>query len=86
MLDELMTDMRLQDRSTAEGIVRRLGAVARTQRGDSPDGLWLELAPAHQNLFGVDVVDLAEGPDMSSALSEAVELQRAIADDVGRVG
>lgn len=65
MLEGLETELRLQDGAMARMVVDRIGEVARTAEGGRIDGLWVELAPAHRDLYGVDGVDLTRGHDLT---------------------
>jgi hypothetical protein len=49
MLDALDDELRHQDAGTTRRIMGQLAETVHTPEGEPPRGLWLDLAPAHQN-------------------------------------
>jgi hypothetical protein len=83
MLDALGAELRLQDADTASRVVSRLGEVAQTSEGYPPEGLWLDLSAAHRDLFGVDGVDMRDGPFLRDVIEDLEALQTQIRDELG---
>jgi hypothetical protein len=83
MLDALDEELRRQDAGTGSRILARLGEVARTPEGYAPEGLWLDLSPAHRDLFEVDGVDMLDGPSLGEIIEELEALQAQVRDELG---
>lgn len=85
-LDELAAEMRLQDGATARTVVERLKPVVRTERNRRPDGLWLDLAPAHEQVYGVERVDLTQQHDMGPLLERLERLRDDVRESLRESG
>jgi hypothetical protein len=81
MLDRLDSEFRRQASGTADRILAELSRTVTTEDGHAPDGLWLDLAPAHRDLFGTDGVDLRDGLPLDSAIEELDSLRREMRGD-----
>jgi len=84
MLDVMEDEFRRQDAGTSERIMGQFAETVRTVHGEAPGGLWLDLAPAHRNLFATDAVDLMRGPRLGAVLEQIDALRRHMEDDMGR--
>src|SRR5690349_15270738 len=74
LLGALEGEMRLQDPRTARLVVDRIAHGATSGHQPDPPGLWVDLAPVHQELFGAERVNLGDGPDMEPLLSDLRQL------------
>lgn len=84
MLDMLDADLRCRDAQTAEHILRRIGETARTPDGAPPEGLWLDLAPGHRDLYGTDGVDLRrEALPLGNIIEELRALREQLRSELG---
>jgi hypothetical protein len=80
-LEALRTELRLLSGTTAREAVARLGEVVQTPEGGRPEGIWLDLAPAHRETTGVDGMDLTELPDFSGVIAEINVLHGRMLED-----
>jgi hypothetical protein len=78
MLDALDDELRHQDAGTTRRIMGQLAETVHTPEGEPPRGLWLDLAPAHQTLFGLDGVNLAEGASLEAVIDDLESLRAQI--------
>lgn len=84
MLDMLDADLRCRDAQTAQRILRRIGETARTPDGAPPEGLWLDLAPGHRDLFGTDGIDLQrEALPLGNVIGELRALREQLRRELG---
>jgi hypothetical protein len=84
MLETLDADLRCRDAQTARRILKRIGATAHTSDGSPPEGLWLDLAPGHRDLFGTDGVDLRrEAFQLGHVIEELRVLRQQLQRELG---
>jgi hypothetical protein len=81
MLDALHRELQHHDLLTTQRIMRELARTVRTETGEPPDGMRLDLSDAHQNLYGVQEVDLMPGVEMTHTLHEIETLRVQLAED-----
>jgi hypothetical protein len=74
-LAALEAELRARDAGTAREVLTRLRDTTHTEPGLPPQGLWLDLSPAHRALFGIDGAELTEGPELSAIIGEVAELR-----------
>lgn len=79
MLDALDTQIRAQDTVTREQIMGRFTDLVRTPDGEPPDGLWLDLAPQHRDLFRRDRVDMTRGAPLRRTIEELQQIRKELA-------
>jgi hypothetical protein len=82
MVERLDGELRREAAGTVDQILQELATTTRTAEGGPPDRLWLELTPAHRDLYGIDGVDLHDGLPLAAALREIEELHRELIDDL----
>jgi hypothetical protein len=82
MLDRLDSEFRRQAAGTADRILAEISRTVVTEDGHAPDGLWLDLAPAHQDLFGIDGVNLRDGAPLDAVIEELDGLRREMREDL----
>lgn len=82
VLDALAAEMRLQDGATARTVVERLRPVVHTDEDRPPDSLWLDLAPAHEQLYGVERVDLTQQQEMGPLLEQFAQLREDVRESL----
>lgn len=75
LLELAEAEMRLDDATTARAVADRLGSFVRTESGAPVRGLWLDLAPEHQDLFRLPGVDLTEAADVGPILRDLRRLR-----------
>lgn len=78
LLDTLETEMRLHDAGTARAVSDRLARVASTPDGEPVTEMWVDLAPAHRDAYGVDEVNLGVQQDMTAQLEDLQRVRVAV--------
>jgi hypothetical protein len=81
MLDALREELRHHDLLTTQRIMDEHAQTVRTETGEPPQGMWLDLSDAHQNLYGVDHVDLMQGVALTRTIEELRALSVELAED-----
>jgi hypothetical protein len=81
MLEALHRELQHHDLLTTQRIMDELARTVRTESGQPPDGMQLDLSPAHQNLYGVREVDLMQGAELTQVLSQLETLKGQLAED-----
>ena len=82
MLDRLDSEFRRQASGTADRILAEISRTVTTEEGRAPEGLWLDLVPAHRDLFGADGVDLRDGIPLEPVIEELDSLRREMRADL----